>query len=313
MQIDLFDGHCDTLSRCMETGETLACNSGQIDLQKTSFLGRWAQFFAIFGEGNFSQFQAQYRLFQRWMVQYAKQIAHCRTAGEAERVMTSGRRAAFLSVEGAGLLDCSVEKLRMAYNMGVRAVNLTWNHANALSGSNQEEQSRGLSEQGKTFVQEMVRLGMLVDVSHLSDHGFWDVEECVTGPFVATHSNARNVFSHPRNLTDAQFTAIIKHNGVAGLNFFSDFLGRDPGIEEAAAHIEHFWALGGEKHVALGGDWDGISRTPRGVRDVRGVSDLYELLLKRNHSEALIRDLFYFNMMRVVREVCTTSAQEIKA
>ena len=306
MPIWLFDGHCDTLSRCLKHGESLMHNSGHVDLERTAGFRRWAQFFAIFGEGGYEQFQEQYEFFCKWANVYGDRLALCRTSDEAERAMEQGRCAAFLSVEGAGLLDCSIEKLRRAHSLGVRAVNITWNHANALSGSNAEEIHRGLSPVGKEFVLEMGRLGMLVDVSHLSDPGFWDVEQLVQGPFVATHSNARAVFSHPRNLTDTQFTAIIKHGGIAGLNLFADFLGENPGIEDAVAHIEHFWSLGGEKNVSIGGDWDGISRAPRGINSIRDVERLYEALLKRNHREALVRDLFYFNIMRVVRAVCTT-------
>ena len=312
MCIALFDGHCDTLSRCLETGEDFASNSGHVDLERTVGFAGWAQIFAIFGEGGYEQFQAQYNLFTRWMHQHSERIVHCCTAEEAEQAMEQGKHAAFLSVEGAGLLNCAVEKLHYAYTLGVRSVNLTWNHANSLSGSNVEDPERGLSREGIAFVREMERLGILVDVSHLSDPGFWDVAETLSGPFIASHSNSRAVFSHPRNLTDEQFTAIINCNGVAGLNLFSDFLGEDPGVEDMIAHIEHFWALGGERNVAIGGDWDGISRTPRGIRDIRDSAILYEALLKRNHQEALVRDLFYSNMMRVVREVCTISAQETR-
>ena len=151
----------------------------------------------------------EYALFEREMAANADLAAFCRTGAEAEAAFRSGRRAAFLSVEGAELLDCSLERLEEAHAMGVRAVNPTWNHVNALSGTNAEEPERGLTPQGRVFVRKMERLGMLVDVSHLSDPGFWDVAEELSGPFFASHSNARAVFSHPRNLTDEQFTAII--------------------------------------------------------------------------------------------------------
>ncbi len=313
MDINLFDGHCDTLSRCMELGENLLHNTGHVDLSKGAQFNRWAQFFAIFQDGgNYAAFQAQYALFKHWMSDYSGAIVHCCTAEEAEAAFSEGKRAAFLSVEGAELLDCDIERLREAYRLGVRAVNLTWNHCNALSGSNADCSGQGLTEQGRAFVREMNRLGMLVDVSHLSDAGFWDAVELISGPFVATHSNSRTIFYHPRNLTDGQFTAIIKCNGVAGLNLFSDFLGEAPTVEHMVAHIEHFWSLGGEKNVSIGGDWDGISRWPAGICCIGDIGILYEALLRRNHREALVRDLFYFNMMRVVKEVCTISAHEIK-
>ena len=208
-------------------------------------------------------------------------------------------------MEGAELLDCSLERLEEAHAMGVRAVNPTWNHVNALSGTNAEEPERGLTPQGRAFVRKMERLGMLVDVSHLSDPGFWDVVEELSGPFFASHSNARAVFSHPRNLTDEQFTAIIDHNGVVGLNLYANFLGERADLDTAIAHLEHWLELGGERTVALGGDLDGCSSLPEGITGIQDLDRLWERLLQRNYSEALVRALFFENLMRVVSEVCT--------
>jgi len=146
---------------------------------------------------------------------------------------------------------------------------------------------------------------MLVDVSHLSDPGFWDVAEELSGPFFASHSNARAVFSHPRNLTDEQFTAIIDHNGVVGLNLYANFLGERADLDTAIAHLEHWLELGGERTVALGGDLDGCSSLPEGITGIQDLDRLWERLLQRNYSEALVRALFFENLMRVVSEVCT--------
>lgn len=311
-EIDLFDGHCDTISRCLELGGDFWRSGGHLDLERTGKFRRYAQFFAVFGDGAtvpglplWELTQREYALFRRELAANADRMALCRTGAEAEAAYAQGKTAAFLSVEGAELLDCDLHKLEEAHAMGVRAVNLTWNHSNALSGSNAEETGRGLSGQGRAFVRRMEDLGMLVDVSHLSDPGFWDVAQLCAGPFFASHSNSRAVFSAPRNLTDAQFTAIIEHHGVAGLNMFSDFLGEDPDMETILAHLEHFLALGGEQNIALGGDWDGISRMPRGFAGIQDMDKLFERLLQRNYSEALVRDLFHNNLMRVVNEVCT--------
>ena len=292
--IDLFDGHCDAVFLRYLSGGGLRRNDGHVDLERMGKYRRCAQFFALFGE-----------LFEREMAANADLAAFCRTGAEAEAAFRSGRRAAFLSVEGAELLDCSLERLEEAHAMGVRAVNPTWNHVNALSGTNAEEPERGLTPQGRVFVRKMERLGMLVDVSHLSDPGFWDVAEELSGPFFASHSNARAVFSHPRNLTDEQFTAIIDHNGVVGLNLYANFLGERADLDTAIAHLEHWLELGGERTVALGGDLDGCSSLPEGITGIQDLDRLWERLLQRNYSEALVRALFFENLMRVVSEVCT--------
>lgn len=288
-----------------------------MDLERAGRYRRYAQFFAIWGQPEdfpgrdlrgmalWSIFQEEYNLFRREMADRQDRIRHCRTAAEAEDAFAEGKAAAFLSVEGAELLDCSLERLEEAHTLGVRAVNLTWNHKNALSGTNLEEPEKGLTPQGRAFVEKMGRLGMLVDVSHLSDPGFWDVAELVPGPFFASHSNARQVFSHTRNLTDAQFTAIIDHNGVAGLNLYAQFLGERVDLDTVVSHLEHWLELGGERSIALGGDLDGCSQLPEGFRGVEDWERLWERLLQRNYSEALLRALFFENLMRVVSEVCT--------
>lgn len=307
----VFDGHCDTILRCYQNGGGFRRNQGHLDLERMKPYGSWAQFFACFGEPEdfpgkplWQVFREEVALFQRQMEENADLVLHCRTAQEAEEAWAQGKTAAFLSAEGAELLDCDVRKLEIAYDWGLRAVNITWNHANALSGTNVEEPGRGLSEQGRSFVKRAQELGMLVDVSHLSDPGFWDVIGLAEKPIFASHSNSRRLCPHPRNLTDEQFTAIIENHGVAGLNMCDEFLGPDPGVDTLIAHVEHWFGLGGEENASLGGDWDGISRPPAGVS---GIQDLYKLadrLLQMNYPEERVNGLFYKNLMRVVREVC---------
>ena len=310
--MDLFEGHCDTILKCYLEGGGLRRQTGHLDLERRRGKGRWAQFFATFGSPEdmpdrslWEVFLEEYALFRSEIDANADLVTFCRTGAEAEAAFAAGKTAAFLSAEGAELLDCDLEKLRMAHRMGVRIVNITWNHPNALSGTNAEEPDRGLSEQGRAFVKTMGELGMLVDVSHLSDPGFWDVMEITNRPVVATHSNSRAVFPHPRNLTDEQFTAIINTNGVAGLNMYAGFLGDDPDFDTVVSHLEHFLALGGENNVSMGGDWDGITSMPRGMNGIQDMEKLYEHLLRRNYSETLLEKVFYSNLMRVVNEVCS--------
>lgn len=311
--MELFDAHCDTLSYCLKTGEGLRRNHGHLDLERTGNVRPYAQFFAIFGDRDeigknqmWKHFQREYDLFRAEMTKNCDKIVPCVSAAEIDAANNSGRAAALLSVEGADLLDCEVGKLEKAYRLGVRAVNLTWNHANILSGSHCDEPERGLSRLGADFARRMECLGMLIDVSHLSDPGFWDVMETVKCPVIASHSNARKVFFHTRNLTDSQITAIISRNGVIGLNMYPEFLGKRADLETIVRHLEHMLELGGERTVAIGGDWDGIPFTPDGICDITGLELLREALLRRNYPEQLVKDLFYFNMTRIVSERCST-------
>lgn len=310
--MDLFDGHCDTIYRCYYEGGGLRRSTGHLDLLRTQKYQRYAQFFALFAEREelkrgqtlHGVMLEQYALFLREMRENGELVSFCQTAGEAENAFAQGKAAAFLSVEGAELLDCDCTKLEDAYRMGVRAVNLTWNHPNLLSGTSAEERERGLSEQGKRFTRKMQELGMLTDVSHLSDPGFWDVMEVAVKPVVATHSNARDVFFDTRNLTDGQITAIIQNNGVVGLNMYASFLGDRADLDVVVRHLERFLALGGQHNVALGGDWDGCPVLPEGICGIQDMDKLYERLLRRNYSEELVHGVFFTNMQRVVSEVC---------
>ena len=321
-KFDLFDGHADTLFRCWDetgrhfNGGSFRVNNGHLDLLRVKEnMGSYCQFFAVFGTPGIKKgvscrqiYEEQLRIFKSEIEKNNDLILHCRTAHEAEQANREGKSAAFLAVEGAELLDCGLAELEEAYKSGVRAINLTWNCANELSGSCREESERGLSEQGKAFVKRMQELGMIVDVSHLSDSGFWDVAELAQKagkPFMAGHSNSREVCSHVRNLTDEQFLAIIKCHGIAGLNMCDDFIGEHPTMDKLIHHIEHWMSLGGQDSIAVGGDWDGCDLFP-GMDDILGIGALYERLLQMNYPEKTVHAIFFDNMMRVVREVCTT-------
>ena len=205
-RISVFDAHCDTVSRILETGESLFRNSGMVELRRTSAaFDCYCQFFALFADGTkpgHATYDELLACFRRQMDANRSCICQCRTAEEASRANRCGKAAAFVTVEGAELLDCDPERLERAAADGVIAINLTWNHANALSGSHRDEPERGLSELGRRFVRRMEELGILVDVSHLSDAGFRDVMAQATRPVIASHSNARAVCGHKRNLTD---------------------------------------------------------------------------------------------------------------
>jgi membrane dipeptidase len=309
--IQIFDGHCDTVMRCVyDPNAHIAGTGGQWDLDQVEPVAQVAQFFAFFWNSARVTEPAEvlldryYTAFRREMDTFSDRIVQCRTGEEIDAAFAAGKQAAILSVEGGELLDCSIPMLHKAYDMGVRAVNITWNHANALAGSHMDHPERGLSPQGVAFVQEMEKLGMLPDVSHLSEAGFWDVIETAKKPIIATHSNSQNTYFHSRNLTDDQFQAIIKNNGIVGLNGYTDFIGAgEVTAVTLMRHLEHFLSLGGEKVVALGGDWDGCDSLPQGWTGIWSWAEFYELLLRENYPESLVRDLFFNNLMRTVRQL----------
>ena len=325
--IPYFDAHCDTIYRCLETGETSALeygddrdeqrryyaasthlrkNGGHIDLERGLMFRRCAQFFALFhdtaeapADGMWAQCQRMHDFFLREMADNADIARHCRTGAEVDAAVAEGKVAALLSIEGADLIDCDVHKIETVSGWGVRLLNPVWNRANVLSGTNAEEPERGLSAEGRDFIHVLEEHEIYPDVSHLSDAGFWDLVRMAKRPIVASHSNARAVCPHRRNLTDDQFRAIRDLGGVVGLNLYLDFVGQ-PTMDALVAHVEHFLNLGGEKTLCLGGDLDGCEALAAGMQGIQDVPKLYAALQAQGYSEALLEDVFWNNLRHIL-------------
>ncbi len=219
-----------------------------------------------------------------------------------------GRINALLTVEEGGAIEGSLEKLEALYRRGVRMMTLTWNFQNEIGAPNAFgapiEPQTGLTPFGKTAVERMRELGMLVDVSHGSDVLVKDVAAVMRGiPFVASHSNAREIFPHPRNLGDEQIRLIAESGGVVGLNFYDRFLGADrtaDGQRQALlAHAEHIIKIGGEDVLALGSDFDGIPENPY-LKDPACMPKFAEEL-KKKFGERVARKIASGNALRVLR------------
>ena len=325
--IPYFDAHCDTVYRCLETGETSALdygenreeqcryyaasahlrrNGGHFDLERSRQFSRCAQFFALFhdaeeapADGLWAQCRRMHDFCLREMADNADIVRHCRTGREVDETVAEGKTAALLSIEGADLIDCDVYKVETVAQWGVRLLNPVWNRANVLSGTNAEEPERGLSAAGRDFIHVLEEHAIYPDVSHLSDAGFWDLVHIARRPIVASHSNARAVCPHRRNLTDDQFRAIRDLGGVAGLNLYLDFVGQ-PTMDALLAHVEHFLALDGEKTLCLGGDLDGCEALAAGMTGMQDVPKLYETLKARGYGDALLEDIFWNNLRRLI-------------
>jgi len=296
--IPYFDAHCDTVLPVYQQGKRLSENDLHLDLKRLSAYAPCAQVFAVCvdcGPAMTAETEAVIRNFLREAEKNRESLRLCRSAAELSQAAAEGKIAALLSVEGADRLDCSEEKLREFHALGVRIVHMTWNDDNLLCGTALGSGS-GLTAQGREFVREAQRLGVVLDMSHISVRGFWDVMECAEKPVLAGHSNALALCNVPRNLADDQFTALMRSGGVAGLNFCPDFLGRGRDVAAIVAHAEHWLALGGEKAVCLGTDFDGIDELPRGIGGVQSMGELYNAMLRRNWSETLVQDIFWNNL-----------------
>ncbi len=210
------------------------------------------------------------------------------------------------SVEEGGVIGSSEENLDLLYSRGVRSVTLTWNFENSLGYPNADfiHQDKGLTAFGKKMVEKMAHMGIAPDVSHLSDQGFQDVADILKKPFLASHSNARSVHCHPRNLTDAQIRTVADLGGVIGLNFCAYFLDgtTHSTLEALLRHFDHIYKVGGAEVLALGSDFDGITDTVE-IEGCQGMPLLEAALVKAGYGSALIEKALYKNALRFFNDV----------
>ncbi|HHU05639.1 MAG TPA: membrane dipeptidase [Clostridiales bacterium] len=315
MNIPLFDAHCDTAFQMVLKGYGLFENTGHTDLRRGLKYSPYAQFFALFAMdeaempkrfphisgikvGDLFELELKTLLFEFENLRDC--ITLCKTARDAQNAAASGRAAAFLSIEGAELIGCKIDKLYEMKSCGVSSLTLSWNKPNALVSDT------GLTALGREFVRCCNELSILIDVSHLGEKAFWDVMDLTASPVIASHSNSRALCEHSRNLTDEQFRAICELGGVAGINLYTEFLGENPTVDTVISHIEHFLSLGGERNIAIGTDFDGCDSLPEGISGIEDIEAVYNELLRRDYPLDLVNGIFYDNLMRVVGEVCVT-------
>ena len=313
------DMHCDTISALWlksRKGEqqSLRNNDLSVDLEKMRTGNYLIQNFAMFvflqeQEDPLLQVLTLIDTYYRYIEGNADLISPVLRYEDIEKNRNAGKLSALLTVEEGGVCKGSLEVLRNLYRLGVRMMTLTWNFENELgypgtTMGNQPADPIGLKPKGIEFVQEMDRLGMVVDVSHLGDGGFWDVVKYTKGPFVASHSNARAICGHTRNLTDDMIRALADKGGVMGLNFAGDFLnsGSNGTLEEMIAHLRHIRNVGGIDVMGLGSDFDGINNVP----EVSDASEMPKLALAMEHAGFTSREIdavFSGNVLRVYREI----------
>ena len=313
MNFPVFDLHCDTalalLGDSMNEAGALRKNELHIDLERAAKLGGYAQCFACFTTPSMQEwaktspvviFERELATIQREVDKNKDLIAIAYSADEIEENRESGKMSAILTLEGTAGIGYAPELLTDLQAIGFRIASLGWNEKNVLTGSHVT--GGGLTDQGREFVKEAQRLGILVDVSHISDEGFWDIMKVTQAPIVATHSNSRAVWDNSRNLTDDMFRAIVETGGVAGYNGCADFTGENPTLDTICDHIFHFMELDPTgKHIALGGDLDGVSKMPAGFDGVQSWPALAQRLLERGLSEETVMDIYWNNVLGVMK------------
>ncbi len=330
------DMHCDTILEIYEkrqAGEACGIlkNGLHIDLEKLKKGDYLLQNFAVFvhmkhmAERNQPLPEYAFMMIDTFfseMRKYPELVGIARSYQDIEENWKNGRISALLTMEEGGICEGKAEYLRIFYELGVRMFTFTWNFPNELAWPNRLEQEgapaayfvpeteQGLTEKGFEFLEEMERLGMIADVSHLGDKGIFDVIAHARRPFVASHSNARAVCRHSRNLTDEMIRGIAEKGGVIGINFYPDFLRNQEeqgspmkvSVTDIARHIRHMIKTGGIECVGLGSDFDGITSSFE-MKDASDLPILEESLRKNGFTEEEIEKIFYRNVLRVYKEI----------
>lgn len=310
------DCHCDTLTELYNKNASLYENEQHFDIKRQIALGGGLQFCAIYVPTEVFRYQGGLRYTLCLLDKYNQEIKklhengidvlQVRTAEDAGNVLKH-KAATLLAIEEGGAIDGSLEALRCLYELGVRAITLTWSNRNDIAdGINEEATGSGLTLFGKQVVAEMNRLGMLVDVSHISTAGFWSVMETSTKPIIATHSNAKSLCAHPRNLNDEQIKALAQNGGLAGITFAGQFLEEDwrnACIESVYKHIDYMLNLiGNDDHIGFGSDFDGISHPPYNIQGVQDYKPLIEYLSKY-YSDETINKITHQNVINLLQKV----------
>lgn len=317
------DMHCDTLEQALiqKCGTVYELKDTMLDLKRLLAAGAGAQFFAMFvpqrNEPEWFGLNAMpdltellmmlYQIYRNTMEQYAFAAAPARSLADYRANRAAGKLSAFLTIENGYPVLGEMENLKKFHDMGVGLMTLTWNDPNCFGTNhsrNPEKMRQGLTDFGKEAVPYMNELGIVVDVSHLSDGGFYDVARYATKPFVASHSNCRALCDATRNLTDDMIRVLANAGGVCGINFAPGFVNRDPmdthtTVAALCGHIEHLRKVGGEDCVGIGTDFDGIGGT-FDIADCTYMELLFDELHRRGYSDDFLEKFAYGNVERVI-------------
>lgn len=311
------DTHCDTLTELYKKQVGIYQNEQHFDIKRQLELGGGLQFCAIYVPTEEFRYGGGLRYTLKLLDTYLTETAKVQAQGidllqiktrEDAADALNHQCATLLAIEEGGAIDGSLEALRCLYALGVRAMTLTWSNRNDIAdGINFAYTGGGLTTFGRQVVAEMNRLGMIVDVSHIAPAGFWDVIEASTKPIMATHSNAKALCSHPRNLDDKQITAINNHDGFIGITFAGQFLEEDYNhacIDSIYRHFSYMLDLmGNDNHLGFGSDFDGISHPPYNIKGVHDYKSIIEYLLSKGFTDSTISKITHQNCLSFLQKV----------
>ncbi|NLO88936.1 MAG: membrane dipeptidase [Clostridia bacterium] len=312
-KIVIADAHCDTILEINKGRKLgLRLDTGHLDIPRMHEGGINIQFFAVFVEEQFKPHSVLERTLHL-MDDFFKEVEENREKIELifsypdiNRILKGNKIAALLCVEGGEAIQEDLALLRILYHLGVRCLTLTWNHRNAIGDGINEKPIGGLSNFGIKVVKEMNRLGMLIDVSHLNQGGFWDVVKYTEYPVIASHSNVYELCNHPRNLNQRQIKALAEIGGVICVTFVPYFLTHNSDtaeLDDVIAHIKYIKKLVGVDYIGIGSDFDGTETLPKGLEHAGKIPSLIDALWKDGFKDSEIEKIMGGNIIRLLKNV----------
>ena len=304
------DGHIDTPSLMLNDGYRLGDRHRRhhVDLPRMTEGGLDGAFFAAYVARSYGEGPEATDRALAMLTEVDRQVGTldgaeiARTAADVRRIARAGKKAVLLGLEGGHALQADRDVLRLLWANGVRYVTLTHTNTNAWAdASTDAPRWGGLNDIGRGLVHEMNRLGVLVDLSHVSDDTFADALAATEAPVIVSHSSCRALYDHARNVPDDLLRGVADNGGVVMVNFYDDYLGAGRvTLDTVLDHLDHAITVAGPDHVGLGSDFDGVPSLPEGLGDVTRLPWITYGLLRRGHSEADVRKVLGGNVLRVM-------------
>lgn len=305
----IVDLHCDTVSFIYDNGESLWENTGHFDIKRALYSNIGIQFFALFNiypscDVILRNICKQMDKFFRELEENQQYLYFIKCFDDINKDENAKKIGCILHLEGGEALGTDLEILRMFYKLGLRSLGLTWNYRNHLAdGVGEDSFAGGISKQGREVIKEMDKMGIILDLSHISTKGFYEALSYYERPVMVTHANARALCNHKRNLDDSQLKALASNGGIIGINQVSSFV-TEQGVgkvDNLLDHIVYIAELIGIDHVALGSDFDGADSIV--MSGVEEYNNWEELLFKRGFSHQEIGLVLHGNALRVMKAV----------
>lgn len=307
------DGHCDTLSKALDENKSIYKNDLQFSIYNSNKIGGGIQIMACFVDtkflknknGGFNRCNNILQKFYDYQLENKCNIL-IKNKNDLLKSLNSNNTNIILSIENGSAISENINNVKYFYDKGVRIMSITWNDDNELGCGAHTLYDKGLTKLGENYVEKLNDLGIIIDVSHLSEKSFWDTISISKNPVVATHSNVYNLCNHPRNLKDEQIKAISKSGGIIGICYYSEFLNstKKGSVKDIVEHIKYIRNLVGINYIGLGSDFDGMSveKTATGVDNINGLNNIINELKLQDFSDEEINKIMWNNWSNLLKK-----------